>query len=145
MRKMSKGAAITGGIFCIISLLVSLFSLVTNIINYNRMGISDMIGTLLTSTIPGLLVFVLLAIVLFRRKADTFAGVIFILLGGYALFSLIGNVTAFSSYKISGISPTPLYFALVGNLVRGVVYILMAVHCFRKNAGKTPQIGRAHV
>ena len=141
MRKMAKGAAITGAVFCIISILFSLIGLLSNIANYTRLGHDAMITSLLTSNIPALLVFVFLAIVLFRRKADVFAGVIFILLGAYALFSVVGNVVSISAYKMVGISLTPLFFAIGGNLIRGVVYILMAVHCFRKDAGKTPLYG----
>ena len=141
MRKMAKGAAITGAVFCILSMLPSLFSMVTTIFDPSRYGNPEVVTSLLLSNIPGVLVFLFLAIVLFRRKADVFAGVIFILLGAYALFSVVGNVVSISTYKMVGISLTPLFFAIGGNLIRGVVYILMAVHCFRKDAGKTPLYG----
>ena len=141
MRKFSKGAAITGGIFCIISLVVSLISMLVNIANYSRMGISNMIPTLLTSNIPGLLVFILLAIVLFRRRADVFAAVIFILAGIYALVNVVSVAATLSVITNGGMSPVPYVCGMAGNLIRGIVYILMAVHCFRKNAGKTPLYG----
>lgn len=141
MRKMAKGAAITGAVFCIVSLLFSLIGLLINIANHSRMGHTEMIGNLLATNIPALLVFVFLAIVLFRRKADTFAGVIFILLGVYGLFNFVGNITAISTYQMVGLPLAPLFFAIVSNLLRAVLYILMAVHCFRKNGGKTPLYG----
>jgi len=141
MRKMAKGAAITGAVFCIVSLLFSLIGLLTNIANYSRMGHTEMIGNLLGTNIPALLVFVFLTIVLFRRKADTFAGVIFILLGVYGLINFVGNITAISTYQMVGLPLAPLFFSIVSNLLRAVLYILMAVHCFRKNGGKTPLYG----
>ena len=141
MRKMAKGAAITGAVFCILSMVTSLFSMITTFFSASRYGNPEGVTSLLLSNIPNVLVFLFLAIVLFRRKADTFAGVIFILLGVYGLFSCAGNIAAISAYQMVGLPLAPLYFAIVSNLLRAVLYILMAVHCFRKNGGKTPLYG----
>ena len=141
MRKMAKGTAITGAVFCILSMLTSLFSMVTTISTVSRYGNPEVVTSLLLSNIPGVLVFLFLAIVLFRRKVDVFAGVIFILLGVYALVNVVSVAASFSVITRSGMSPIPYICGMAGNLVRGVVYILMAVHCFRKTAGKTPLYG----
>ena len=141
MRKMAKGAAITGAVFCILSMVTSLFSMITTISSVSRYGNPEAVTSLLLSNIPGVLVFLFLAIVLFRRRADVFAGVIFILLGVYALVNVVSVAISFPIITRGGMSPIPYICGMAGNLVRGVVYILMAVHCFRKNAGKTPLYG----
>ena len=141
MRKMAKGTAITGAVFCILSMVTSLFSMITTISSASRYGNPEVVTSLLLSNIPGVLVFLFLAIVLFRRKADVFAGVIFILLGVYALVNVVSVAISFPIITRGGMSPIPYICGMAGNLVRGVVYILMAVHCFRKNAGKTPLYG----
>ena len=141
MRKMAKGTAITGAVFCILSMVTSLFSMITTISSASRYGNPEVVTSLLLSNIPGVLVFLFLAIVLFRRKADVFAGVIFILLGVYALVNVVSVAISFPIITRGGMSPIPYICGMAGNLFRGVVYILMAVHCFRKNAGKTPLYG----
>lgn len=112
MRKMQKGAAITGGVFAILSALLSLFA----ITGYIRIQAG---AAAYLNLFADTLLTVLLGVALFRGKVDVFAGVVFGLNALWKLKALIGNL----------VGGTYLY--LIGNLAVGAALILMTLLCFR--------------
>lgn len=123
MRKMQKGAAITGGVFAVLSALLSLFT-ITNYIR-TQAGAAAYLnlfaGTLLT---------VLLGVALFRGKVDVFAGVVF---GLNALWKLIALIALWKlkDLIVNLMGGTYLYLIGIGNLAVGAALVLMTLLCFR--------------
>lgn len=123
MRKMQKGAAITGGVFAILSALLSLFP----ITGYIRTQAG---AAAYLNLFAGVLLAVLLGVALFRGKVDVFAGVVF---GLNALWKLIALITLWKLKDLIGnlMGGTYLYLIGIGNLAVGAALVLMTLLCFR--------------
>ena len=132
MRKMVKGAAIVGGVFSIIAALMS----VTSIISLIRFQAP---AAAYISSIAGILLSVLLAVILFRGKADGFAGVICLLHVPMHLSAVISNILTISVYLGMGETGRAISGGVnaLAALVKTLAFVLMAVQCFRKQGGKS--------
>ena len=132
MRKMVKGAAIVGGVFSIIAALMS----VTSIISLIRFQAP---AATYISSITGILLSILLAVILFRGKADGFAGVICLLHVPMHLSAVISNILTISVYLGMGETGRALFGGVnaLAALVKTLAFVLMAVQCFRKQGGKS--------
>ena len=139
MRKLAKGSAIAAAILSIFAIL----SIVINLVTY----LNNSYTTTLSYVILGLnfIGTVLLTVVLFRRKADTFAAVacfanipgalastIAAILSVNTFSRLLGQFPEASTFLVSNI------FTLLYSLLKVAVFVLMALQCFRKDDRKNP-------
>ena len=129
MRKMKKGLAITAGVLFVLS---AVFSMVTTLITYSRIPSVPTINYV--TTIVPCVTTVLLAVALFRGKADTLAGVFCLLNIPMALYGIIGSISAISLYLARGWVPYAVnsVLAILMHLTKIGAFALMAVQCFRK-------------
>ncbi|MBQ3488432.1 MAG: hypothetical protein IJA71_09130, partial [Clostridia bacterium] len=94
MRKLAKGPAITAGVLFMLS---AVFSVVSTLTTYSRMGVQIPTINYVTTIVPCVTT-VLLAVALFRGKADVLAGVFCLLNIPMALYGIIGNISAIGIY-----------------------------------------------
>ena len=137
MRKLAKGPAIAAAVLSIFGLI----SLVTSFVNYLRIpGITPATYTTLALTF---IATVLLVVVLFRRKADTFAAVVCF---AHIPAAILATITAIISCTHPArylSNPTALlqfigYSAqALANLLKIAAFVMMALQCFRKKDEKS--------
>ena len=137
MRKINKGAAIAGGILCFIAIVTIAIDFI-QMLSYNAPA-QYMIRN---GIIQGLniLALLLLAVVLFRSKADIFGGIVCsinIVLALYAVFSHFRSVLMY--LRVEETNPrliiTALFYVLA-NLLKAAAFLTMALQCFKKKPGK---------
>ena len=129
MRKLPKGSAITAGVLFMLS---AVFSVVSALITYSRIPSVPTINYV--TTIVPCVTTVLLAVALFRGKADTLAGVFCLLNIPMALYGIIGNISAIGIYVARNWVPYTVtaIIAILMHLTKIGAFALMAVQCFRK-------------
>ena len=137
MRKLAKGSAIAAAVLSILTVL----GIVINFVNYLKNPyITPATYVTLALTFIGT---VLLTVVLFRGKADTFAAVACFAQIPASLLNVISSVfTIVNFVDVMGIHSELRYLVygnIVGvllNILRIAVFVLMALQCIRKDARK---------
>ena len=131
MRKMSKGLALAAGILFILAVLADLLSMAVLAIA-NAMNSGAMASVNALSSLLGILLSILAAVILFRRRKDIFAGVVLCLFGLVELFdviSSIASIVAMTGVDQPGLAAVNL-LTLFGHLLLLVGFVLMGVECF---------------
>ena len=130
MHKLPKGFAITGGILNIFTSFLAIIVLV---------GYST-ISTTALDWITGILnlpALILLSVVLFRRKPDTFAAVVCFLQVLVAALSAVSICIRLSGYRSGDLLIWADLMFIIGNLAKGLSFAFMAMRCIRKETGKS--------
>lgn len=132
MRKMAKGAAITGGVFAVLFFLVNILTFSVQII----MG--SMPPVILAITGLNMVTTLLLGIALFRCKADAFAAIVCLLNVPLNLYNGINSILSFNGMLDAERGMAAFVYGLrsAAAWIEIAALILMAVQCFRKKGGK---------
>ena len=137
MRKLTKGPAIVGGILCFAAMIAIAIDFI-QMLSYDYPA-SIMIRN---GIIQGLniLALLLLAVVLFRSKADVFGGIVCSLNIALALYAVYSNSRSVLMYlRVAQTNPRLIISALLyalANLLKAAAFLTMALQCFKKKPGK---------
>ena len=132
MRKMAKGAAITGGVFAVLFFLFNILGLVSMLIVGNVAPVTFVI------TVLEMVTTLLLGIALFRCKADAFAAIVCLLNVPLNLYNGINSIISVNGMLAAERGMAALVYGLrsAAAWIEIGALILMAVQCFRKKGGK---------
>ena len=132
MRKMAKGAAITGGVFAVLFFLFNILGLVSLLIMGNAAPVTFVI------TVLEMVTTLLLGIALFRCKADAFAAIVCLLNVPLNLYHGINSIISVNGMLAAERGMAALVYGLrsAAAWIEIAALILMAVQCFRKKGGK---------
>lgn len=132
MRKMAKGAAITGGVFAVLFFLFNILGLVSMLIMGNVAPVTFVI------TVLEMVTTLLLGIALFRCKADAFAAIVCLLNVPLNLYHGINSILSVNGMLAAERGMAALVYGLrsAAAWIEIAALILMAVQCFRKKGGK---------
>ncbi len=132
MRKMAKGAAITGGVFAVLFFLANILIFAVQIIMGTMLPVTFVI------TVLEMVTTLLLGIALFRCKADAFAAIVCLLNVPLNLYHGINSIISVNGMLDAERGLAALVYGLrsAAAWIEIGALILMAVQCFRKKGGK---------